>query len=66
MGALGKEVHVLKERFIPVAKLSKKARKELAAQKRVLWEVSPVTRRVESNKLYRRSGRIRPEEGGES
>lgn len=64
MGASGKEVHTLKEHFIPAAKLSKKARKELAKQKRAVWTVSPVTRKVESKKAYVRKGRIRPEEDG--
>ena len=41
-------------RFIPREKLSKKARKELNRQRRVAWEFSPVTKTVESKKLYNR------------
>lgn len=37
-------------RFIPRPKLSKKARKELDAQKRTTWAFSPVTKKVESKK----------------
>ena len=41
-------------RFIPREKLGKKARKALDAQKRTLWQTPPVTKRVESKKLYNR------------
>ena len=41
-------------RFIPKGKLSKKAQKELNRQKRVTWEFSPVTKTVESKKIYSR------------
>ena len=41
-------------RFVPKDKLSKKARKELNRQKRVTWEFSPVTKAVESKKIYSR------------
>ena len=41
-------------RFIPRPKLSKKARKELDAQKRTTWAFSPVTKKVESKKIYNR------------
>ena len=41
-------------RFVPKDKLSKKARKELNRQKRVTWEFSPVTKTVESKKIYSR------------
>ncbi len=40
--------------FIPEAKLSKKARKELAKQKRRLWEADPRMKVIESKKLYSR------------
>ena len=36
-------------------KMSKKARKRLDAEKRALWPVSPVTKRLESKKQYRRA-----------
>lgn len=42
-------------RFIPKEKLSKKARKELAAQQRATWAFSPVTKKIESKKLYNRN-----------
>lgn len=41
-------------KFIPRPKLSKKARKELDAQKRTTWTFSPVTKKVESRKIYNR------------
>ena len=40
--------------MISKAKLSKKARKNLNAEKRTTWTFSPVTRRVESKKIYNR------------
>ena len=40
--------------FIPRSKLSKKARKELDAQQRTTWAFSPVTKKVESKKIYNR------------
>ena len=41
-------------RFVPKEKLSKKARRKLNLQRRVTWEFSPVTKTVESKKLYNR------------
>ena len=41
-------------RFIPKEKLSKKAQKELNRQRRVTWDFSPVTKAVESRKIYSR------------
>ena len=41
-------------KFIPKAKMSKKAQKELAKKQRVTWDVNPVTRRTENKKLYNR------------
>lgn len=41
-------------KFIPKAKLSKKAQKELNRQRRVTWEFSPVTKTVNSRKIYSR------------
>ncbi len=41
-------------RFVPEGKLSKKARKELNRQRRVTWAFSPVTKTIESRKLYNR------------
>ena len=34
--------------------MSKKARRELDAQRREMWDFSPVTRKVESKKVYNR------------
>lgn len=39
-------------KFIAREKLSKKARKELDSQRRTLWEVPPITKRIESKKRY--------------
>ena len=44
-------------KFIPKAKMSKKAVRELAKQKRVTWDISPVTRKTESKKVYNRKKR---------
>ncbi len=41
-------------KFTPKDKLSKKARKALNTQRRTLWDVSPVTKTVESKKRYSR------------
>ena len=41
-------------RFVPREKLSKKAQKELNRQRRVAWDFSPVTRTVDSRKVYSR------------
>jgi len=40
--------------FVPKEKMSKKARKELNRQRRKVWDCSPVTKTVESKKLYNR------------
>ena len=52
------------EKFIPKEKMSKKARKALEAQKRSTWGFSPVTRHVESKKVYSRkkNSRVRYED----
>ncbi len=39
-------------RFVPKDKLSKKAQKELNRQRRTMWDFSPVSRTVDSMKLY--------------
>ena len=41
-------------KFIPKGKLSKKAQKEINRQRRVTWGFSPVTKTVESRKIYSR------------
>ena len=40
--------------FVPKEKLSKKAQKELNRQRRTMWDFSPVSRAVDSRKLYNR------------
>ena len=42
------------KKFIPKEKLSKKARKQLDSEQRTTWTFSPVTKKVESKKLYNR------------
>ena len=42
-------------KFVPKEKMSKKARKELAVQQRTTWAFSPITKKVESKKLYNRN-----------
>lgn len=44
-------------RFIPREKLSKKARKKLDSERRAGWTFSPVSRKVESKKVYSRNGK---------
>ena len=53
-------------RFVPKEKLSKKAQKELNRQRRTMWDFSPVSRTVDSKKLYnrKRSTRDRYDENG--
>ena len=41
-------------KFVPKDKLSKKAQKELNRQRRVTWNFSPVTKTVDSKKIYSR------------
>ena len=41
-------------KFIPKEKLGKKARKELNRLRRVTWDFSPVTKTVDSRKVYSR------------
>lgn len=43
------------QKFVPRLKLSKRRKKELNEQQRSTWEgIKPVTRKVESKKLYSR------------
>ncbi len=60
--AMRTEGEKMAEKFVPKGKLSKKARKELNRQKRVTWEFSPVTKKVESKKLYSRKRKTRDRE----
>lgn len=41
-------------KFVSREKLGKKARKELDRQRRTLWQSSPVTKKIDSKKLYNR------------
>ena len=50
------------EKFVPKGKLSKKVRKELDRQKQVTWAISPVTKKVESKKLYSRKRKTQDRE----
>lgn len=43
------------EKFIPFEKLSKKKQRELNSLRRTVWAVSPVTRRPEDPKAYKRT-----------
>ena len=42
------------DKFVPKQKMSKKARKQAAKEKRVVWAFPPVTKKIESKKLYKR------------
>ena len=42
------------KRFVPREKLGKKARKQLDSEQRATWTFSPMTKKVESKKLYNR------------
>lgn len=50
------------EKFIPLGKLSKKARKGLDAKARTVWPVNPVTRCPKSSRAYDRN-KVRRELG---
>ena len=56
--AMGREMMIM-ARFVPKDKLSKKAQKELNRQRRVTWDFSPVTKTVDSKKLYNRKKNAR-------
>lgn len=62
--AMRKEV-MLMAGFVPKEKMSKKAQKELNRQRRVTWGFSPVTKTVESKKIYSRkkNAHVRDEYG---
>lgn len=42
------------EKFIPYKKLSKKKKREQDKSRRTIWAISPVTRRPENPKAYKR------------
>ncbi len=52
------------EKFVSRDKLSKKARKELDSQRRMLWQHSPVTKKIESKKLYSRKKKSHARDAG--
>ena len=41
-------------KYVSESKMSRKARKELNSSRRVTWGFSPVTKKVESRKVYNR------------
>jgi hypothetical protein len=45
---------VMMEKFIPYEKLSKKKRRELDAKRREVWTISPITRKPDNPKAYKR------------
>ena len=53
------------DKFIPKEKMSKKAQKRIAAEQRGIWAFSPVTRKIDSKKLYNRKriSRARNDDG---
>ena len=55
---MGREMMIM-ARFVPKDKLSKKAQKELNRQRRTMWDFSPVTKTVDSKKLYNRKRNTR-------
>lgn len=49
------------ENFIPIGKMSRKARRKIEHSKRNTWgTINPITRRAESKKIYNRK-KVRPE-----
>lgn len=48
--------------FVPLEKASKKQQRALALKKRVLWDVKPVSQRIESKKRYDRKWKSRRED----
>ncbi|MBR0160276.1 MAG: hypothetical protein IJQ02_03125 [Oscillospiraceae bacterium] len=42
------------EKFVPYEKLSKKQRRAVDANRREMWSISPVTRRPENPRAYKR------------
>ena len=56
--AMRRELMIM-AKFIPKGKLSKKAQKELNRQRRVTWDFSPVTKTVDSRKIYSRKRKTR-------
>lgn len=51
--------------FVEKKKLSKKAQRALNNEKRQTWDFSPVTRTVESKKVYNRKRNLRERYGSD-
>lgn len=51
--------------FVEKKKLSKKAQRALNNEKRQTWDFSPVTRTVESKKIYNRKRNLRERYGSD-
>ena len=51
-------------KIVPKEKMSKKARKQMNAEKRTTWTFSPVTRKIDSKKIYNRKRIARFPDGG--
>lgn len=51
------------EKFTPKEKLSKKAQKELNRKQREQWQLSPVTRKAISKKVYSRKKICKTDDG---
>ena len=51
-------------KIVPKEKMSKKARRKMNAEKRTTWTFSPVTRKIESKKIYNRKRIARFPDGG--
>ena len=51
------------KQFIAREKMSKKARREFDSARRVVWEISPVTRRAADKTKYDRKRKSRADEG---
>lgn len=49
-------------KFVAREKMSKKARRELDSQRRASWGISPVTRRMDSQKTYSRKRKLQADE----
>ena len=41
-------------KFVPKEKMSKKAQKKIAAERRSTWAFSPITKKIDSKKIYNR------------
>lgn len=55
------------EKFVPKEKMSKKAQKKMAAERRSTWAFSPITKKIDSKKTYNRKriSRTRYDDGRE-